>query len=440
MEKLAGWPGELHREGRTLFRISDGVSQKGVGPATKDSTAVFYNPAMAGSRTRSVILMQTVIESGYLGEKEIYAIDGLSASGLRARRWLNELPEKIAARLDVTICDMDEKSLNWAMATHEEFPPNKFGILRKRVGDLRTAVLDHGRHWVDIDPFGSPMPFLDTAIQSLARRAVIEVSATDSAALTGSSKSALLRRYGARVLTDGLCHDSGMRVMLANIARIAASHDRFIEPILSVWDSHHLRVSVKVTKSIEGANRFEENIGWRIAKPVESEVMISIKNNLHPKSDLDILPMHCFVPLSHPVDSGDKRFSGPMWIGPTGVREVMEKITEQATFSQSSPIFQKDDPLGWSEKEIEIEQRKISRNVRYISSEATAIHCPHFILTDDLASWLKIGSPPSPNIMAELLEERGHCAARAHYAKPAFRTDAPWHIIVEVANSIQSEN
>ena len=48
MEKLVGWPGELHREGRTLFRISDGISQKGVGPATKDSTAVFYNPAMAG--------------------------------------------------------------------------------------------------------------------------------------------------------------------------------------------------------------------------------------------------------------------------------------------------------------------------------------------------------------------------------------------------------
>jgi tRNA G26 N,N-dimethylase Trm1 len=42
--------------------------------------------------------------------------------------------------------------------------------------------------------------------------------------------------------------------------------------------------------------------------------------------------------------------------------------------------------------------------------------------------------------MVELLEERGHCAARAHYAKPAFRTDAPWHIIVEVANSIQSES
>jgi tRNA G26 N,N-dimethylase Trm1 len=231
-----------------------------------------------------------------------------------------------------------------------------------------------------------------------------------------------------------------MRVMLANIARIAASHDRCIEPILSIWDSHHLRVSVKVTKSIKGANRFEENIGWRIAKPVESEVMVSIENGLHPKSNLDILPMHCFVPLSQPVESGDKRISGPMWIGPTGAGEVMEKITEQAALALSAPIFQKDDPLKWSEKEIELERRRISRNVRYISSEATAIHSPHFILTDDLASWLKIGSPPSPNIMVTLLEERGYCAARAHYAKPAFRTDAPWQIIVEVANSIQPES
>ena len=55
-----------------------------------------------------------------------------------------------------------------------------------------------------------------------------------------------MRRYGARVRTDCLAHDSGMRVMLSNIARIAARHDRTIEPLLSIWDSHHLRVSFRV--------------------------------------------------------------------------------------------------------------------------------------------------------------------------------------------------
>ena len=81
---------------------------------------------------------------------------------------------------------------------------------------------------MDIDPFGSPLPFLDTAVQSLARSGVIEVSATDTAALTGSSRGAMLRRYGARVRTDGLAHDSALRVMLANLASSAARHDRCV--------------------------------------------------------------------------------------------------------------------------------------------------------------------------------------------------------------------
>ena len=57
------------------------------------------------------------------------------------------------------------------------------GELVPLLGDLRTSVLSQGWHWIDIDPFGSPVPFLDTAIQALARRGVLEVSATDTAAL-----------------------------------------------------------------------------------------------------------------------------------------------------------------------------------------------------------------------------------------------------------------
>ena len=124
----------------------------------------------------------------------------------------------------------------------------------------------------------------------------MEVSATDTAALTGSSKTALMRRYGARVRTDCLAHDSGMRVMLANISRIAARHDRAIEPLLSVWDSHHLRVSFRVMKSVSSANELEERIGWRVFAPCKEEVAASIDSGLQIESGVDILPMHCMLP------------------------------------------------------------------------------------------------------------------------------------------------
>ncbi len=433
-----GWPGVLHREGRTLCRLPRDPSESGPGPATKGQGAVFHNPAVAGSRTRSVLLLQHCIEAGLLGEGTIYALDGLSASGLRARRWLNELPAESAGRISATMGDMDSAALDWAMLCHEDFPPEHgVGELLPLLGDLRKSVLENGRHWVDIDPYGSPLPFLDTAVQSLARIGILEVSATDSAALTGSSKSALLRRYGARVKTDGLAHDSGLRVLLASLARAAARHERSVTPLLSVWDSHHLRISALVRRGVQGANQVENSLGWRVAAPNESEVAASISAGLHPETSLDSesLPMHCFLPLAHPIDRTDKRVSGPLWTGPLGDTDAMASMSEDRAIEMCAPEYDENDALGWSERDCESEKRSIVRSVRHISEEAAVIDAPHLILVDGLASWLNSGSPVSPNVMVERLRKEGHRAAVSRYGKPAFRTDAGWDTIVSTART-----
>ena len=117
-EDPEGWPGVIHREGRTLTRLSDAPNSGRSGPVSRRSGGVFLNPAMSGSRTRSVLLLDYAMDSGMLGQGTVYALDGLSASGLRARRWLNELPGDKAKRLDVTISDLDSEALAWAMRSH----------------------------------------------------------------------------------------------------------------------------------------------------------------------------------------------------------------------------------------------------------------------------------------------------------------------------------
>ena len=84
------------------MRVAERPDEDRRGPATKSGGA-FLNPAMAGSRTRSVLLLQYAIESGMLGDGTIYALDGLAATGVRARRWLNELPPESAERLDLSL-------------------------------------------------------------------------------------------------------------------------------------------------------------------------------------------------------------------------------------------------------------------------------------------------------------------------------------------------
>ena len=140
-------------------------------------------------------------------------LDGLGASGIRSRRWVTELPSIMVNSLDIHVCDLVLESLNWVEKNSEKFHPER--PLTLIPGDLRSRVLEGGWHWIDLDPYGSPMQFLDPVIQALSRDAILEVSATDTAALTGSSKGPTMRRYGAFVRTDDWAHDSGLRVLLA---------------------------------------------------------------------------------------------------------------------------------------------------------------------------------------------------------------------------------
>ena len=432
------WPSVIHREGKTLMRLFSNPDEDKVGPAIKGEDPVFYNPAMSRSRTRSVLLMQYAIENKLLGNGPIYAVDGLAATGLRARRWLNELPKESAERIHATIIDMNQYALDLALKTHEEFPPDHSkGELSAINGDLRSAILNQGWHWVDIDPYGSPTPFIDTAIQSMARKGIIEVSATDTAALTGSSKNPLLRRYGARVRNDGLAHDSALRVLLATVGRVASKHERRIEPLISIWDSHHLRVSMRVIRSIEGANKIEDSLGWRVYSPTHEEVVASIKSGLHTETSLDILPMDCFLPLHHPINRDDERVSGPMWIKNMGKKEVLAFMTEERVLQMCGPNPMKEDLLKWTEKEFDYENRRILRSVKNLANEANAIETQHHILVDYLSSWLKIGSPPSPKKLVKSIIEAGFSASLANYGKkPSIRTDAPWDLVVKIALEI----
>ena len=430
--------GSPYREGRTLLLLPQNAPNGLPGPGTKSSGEVFYNSAMSGSRTRSVLLLMHSIERGLLGSGKIYAIDGLTASGLRARRWINEIPEEMAARIFAEIVDLDELSLEWARASNNHFPPSHGkGTIEAIHGDLRSSVLKSGRHWIDIDPYGSPVPFLDSALQSMARSGVMEVSATDSAALTGSSKTALMRRYGARVRNDSLSHDSGMRVLLAVISRIAARHDRSLRPLLSIWDSHHLRVSFQVKKGISAANDLEAKIGWRVFSPDIEEVTASLAYGFHHGESLENLPMHCLLPLEYPVNRKDPRISGPMWVGPTGDCDAMASMTEEFALKNCGPAFSVDDPLEWDENRCELERRAIAKSVRHISEESRAIKSNQLIVVDDLASWLGTGAPPSPKRIVGSLRDAGHSAGVSSYGRPSFRTDAPWEDVIDAAKSIQ---
>ena len=413
-----GWPGVVYHEGGIEHRLPTEVDRNRKGPAGKYGPG-FLNPAMAGNRTRSVLMLQHIGNSVFADVKKIQILDALCATGIRTRRWLEETSSEVSDRLRIKMCDMDEEALGWAKANL------KNDILEKNVvvvrGDARKEILTQGWHWIDLDPYGSPVPFLDLAMQATARKSVISISATDTAALSGSSPGPLRRRYGASVHMDGLKHDSGLRVLLASAARAAARHDRVIRPHLSIWDSHHLRITILVERSKLGASAVEENLGWRVASPDDSVVYSAIQAGLLPEHDSGSRPMHVMLPLGE-YPNLKTGVSGPLWTGQIGDSDVMASMSEAAAVK----ICKADDSV-MSLKEV----RRAKRAVRRIHDEGKVIHGSHLVITDALPRFVGEGDPPSPSKMAEALRKAGCSAEVSRYAEPSFRTDAPWSAVLK---------
>tara|TARA_B100001540_G_scaffold125922_1_gene112358 strand:+ start:2827 stop:4170 length:1344 start_codon:yes stop_codon:yes gene_type:complete len=433
-----GWPGNLWLEGKTIVHLQpeqERPSHMPRGPAKKTGGG-FLNPAMAPSRTRSVLLLKDALEHDWLTsqDKPIRVFDAMCSTGVRIRRWRNEIPNELQSRLRITGNDLNDFALSWAINSHNQNLPkytenvemnfDRYGSMTQRESvngiffqkmDAKLAMADASYQWIDIDPFGSPVPFIDSAIQSLARTGVLEVTATDTAALTGSSLSSQKRRYDSQGIVDDYAHDDAVRVLLGLIAKVAAMHDRVIKPILSLFDGHHVRVSVLVKTSKEGASDFQNNIGYRLR--------------------CQDLP---YKFIKYPDSKQIKDSSGPLWIGPLMDREIAGRITVESAIQTCLPSEEEleeltDGKLEWIEKDVEYATREMARSVKHIADAADLLSREHLLLSLNAMPRLAgtKGAPKMEDVVNDLIA-LGHSAARYPDMDPMFITDAEFETVLSV--------
>jgi len=104
-------------------------------------------------------------------------------------------------------------------------------------------MLQHpGFDYIDIDPYGSPNIFLDSAIKRLARNGILAVTATDTGCLAGTFPNACLRKYWAKPRRDEMMHETGLRILIRKIQLIGADHDKALTPIFSYYKDHYFRI------------------------------------------------------------------------------------------------------------------------------------------------------------------------------------------------------
>jgi tRNA (guanine26-N2/guanine27-N2)-dimethyltransferase len=378
---MAG-PGGPLIEGKVKLSLipSGGVK----GPGSKGG--VFFNPAMVQNRDFSILIIQYLLEMGLLPGKSKKVLDGLCGSGARALRLAAET-DLLSKSVGITGTDINPSSIEMAQANAEL---NRVDIdLRNE--DLNKHLINMRYSYVDIDPFGSPVPFIQSAVLGVLNGGLIGVTATDTAALTGSIPRVANRRYGINSFMTHAYQEVACRSLMGYVARIAASFERSVDPLFFYVSDHFVRGYIRIEKGAKKSDISLEKVGWidysRPGPPSLEQNGIGIN------------------------------MMGPIWTGP---------LEDQSFCKGLMTVLDQD---RW--------EYMSSRKPMKILLERAISEYGFPILGYDinvLSSHLKM-SPPSLETITDGLISRGKRFSRSRFSPTIFKTDAEWEEVVSLFRS-----
>jgi len=399
--KKFDFPTEVIKEGSISVVVPRlEVYAKGLWEYIPSKAPVFYNPLMELNRDIAVLALQAYQK---IQGKRLLVCEPLTGCGIRGLRFAVE----VRGVQKVVLSDINLEAAKLAQFNVE------FNKLTKRVVVLnedanlllsRYAAPRRRFHFIDVDPFGSPVPYLDAALRALSGGGLLALTATDVAPLCGVHPNACIRKYGGRPLRTEYCHELAVRLLMGCLVMTAAKHEIGVEVMFSHSTDHYIRVYVTAHYGARRADQSIQKMGY---------------------------VLHCFSCFHREISEGFVphlrgecpecgsvlKVAGPLWIGELsdhGFCSLMEKETTRRQLKNRG---------------------RISKLLFLIKNESEA--SPTYYVVDKVCD--KLGLPvPSTMRVARRLGERGFETTLTHFNSRGIRTDATANVvketIVELAN------
>lgn len=350
-------------------------------------TPVFFNPLMEFSRDISVSSLQSMSKES----NDLRICDALAGVGARGLRYAKEVDG-----IDRVI--VNDRSPEAAKLIQKNIKLNDLSSAEMKKEDANVLLNNHPSwfHMIELDPFGSPVPFLDSSFSSIYNRGMFFVTATDTAPLCGAYFKACLRKYGSKPLRTPYSRELGLRILIGSLQRRAAAHDLALEPKLSHATQHYFRVHFRSVKGAKRANEILKDQGYishcyGCGRRVSSRWM---------PADLPST-CECGREFEH---------AGPMWLGDLADKDHLREVIDD--LSTRGFDF-------WKEE---------NRMLRLLLDEAEGPVTYYDV--HELSSKAGV-SPPKFERLIRRLRDREYIALRTHFSNTGLRTDASMEVLME---------
>lgn len=366
------------REGSTVLSVPVQDMAENFPPGT---APVFFNRRMELNRDATVLLCSVLRPSGYL--------DAMGATGIRGMRIAGE------CGIAVTINDRDPEALD--LIRRNVAGANLPAEVLNR--DANALLSERAFDAVDLDPFGTPAPFIDAGVRGSRR--YLFVTATDTAPLCGAHKRAGIRRYCAVPANTEYHSEVGLRILLGFVVRETVKYDRGIEPLFCFASQHFVRLQLRLVRGAASADRTLNRIGFILQCPScqyrEEQGGLVPEQGCCPDCKKTLRPI------------------GPLYLGNLQDHGILSSMLEQAEHLQ----------LG-TKKEL----------VTIITLCNGELPTSSFYDYHRIAKSLKV-SPPDITSVIERLRAAGHGATRTHFSGYGIKTDAPLTDITRAVSARQ---
>jgi tRNA (guanine26-N2/guanine27-N2)-dimethyltransferase len=380
------FPSEIIREGKVQVLVPK-LEAYGVVPSdyAPSRAPVFYNPVMEFNRDLTVLAFQAYQR---LINHEISICDPLTSQGIRGIRFAAE----IDGIKKVLISDINQQAFK--LAEHNvqlNSLEGKISVRHKDANCVLSCNASPKKRFdiVDIDPFGTPAPYLDSAIRAIRNNGLLASTATDLAPLCGVHVRACIRKYGGRPMRTDYCHELAVRLLVGCTATLAAKHDIGIKIVFSHSSEHYIRVYSQIAYGAKKADESIKQLGY----------IVHCFSCFHRETIYQP-----FRSLQCPECGSKMDYAGPLWIGSlfdAGFIDSMIKENRSVAFRSSA---------------------RISKLLRLARDEASA-SITYYVI-DKLSG--KLGLPsPSIQVFIDALCNNGFLAARTHFNTGGIRTNAP---------------
>ena len=349
---------------------------------------VFYNPVMELNRDLSVTVLQVYQEK--LG-RDIRICDAFGGSGIRGIRYSKELTGVEC----VVVNDLNPLAVEF---TNDNIRKNGVENIRTSKEDANIILRKCRGKFdvVDIDPFGTPAPFIESAATTLRSGGLLCVTATDTSALCGTYKEPCIRKYGAMPLKTEYCHENGLRILAGFISRTFAKYKKYTTPVFSHSTEHYLRIYLEVGKGAKKTDDSLKNIGY----------IAHCSKCLHRMTIPGIAP---YIPSECPNCNGYLKVGGPLWLG---------KLLDSNYIKRMLHLLPSN--INTYNKVLKLLERC------YKESFGPAT----FYDLHKICKVLKTRSPPITDVL-EKLKEDGYFASRTHIKPTGIKTNATVETIKE---------